>query len=233
MQSNLLTFSDARPVRALALDLDHTLIAGDSTLLWLDYLMRSGAVTDKRFKALNDQMLRDYAAGTLDLARYLKESAPAVGHLTVADIKRLMADFVATDIAPIVYPQAHELVRAAKAARVDITVISASCAYIVRPIARLLGLTDANVIGVELRVEDGKLTGEIEGTASFREGKVVRMKEKLEKSGLTFADTLFYTDSHNDLPLARAAGFTRVVNPDATLRAEALARGWDVLSWKL
>ena len=39
---------------------------------------------------------------------------------------------------------------------------------------------------------------------SFREGKIARVEAWLESMGLwwsSFADSFFYSDSHNDLPL--------------------------------
>ena len=55
--------------------------------------------------------------------------------------------------------------------------------------------------------------------------RVLNTKEELLSGELT--------DSINDLPLLAAVGHPHVVNPDARLAAEAEARGWPVLRWKL
>ncbi len=52
----------------LVFDLDNTLIAEDSTQLWLRFLYKAGVVADPRYREANDRMLRDYRAGT---ARHL------------------------------------------------------------------------------------------------------------------------------------------------------------------
>ncbi len=49
-----------------------------------------------------------------------------------------------------------------------------------------------------------------------------------EPGGL-LASASFYSDSINDLPLLLAVGHPVVVDPDARLEREALARQWPVL----
>ncbi|MEK9996108.1 MAG: HAD-IB family hydrolase, partial [Halieaceae bacterium] len=44
------------------------------------------------------------------------------------------------------------------------------------------------------------------------------------------ADTWFYSDSHNDLPLLQNVGHPVAVDPDARLRAHAEQAGWPVIS---
>jgi phosphoserine phosphatase len=47
-----------------------------------------------------------------------------------------------------------------------------------------------------------------------------------------FADTWFYSDSHNDLPLLSAVSRPVAVDPDSVLRQHAVARGWPVVTWR-
>ncbi len=46
----------------------------------------------------------------------------------------------------------------------------------------------------------------------------------------SLAAATFYSDSINDLPLLSAVGAPVVVDPDSRLQAEALRRGWPVIS---
>src|SRR5439155_1490958 len=45
-----------------------------------------------------------------------------------------------------------------------------------------------------------------------------------------FAESVFYSDSHNDLPLLERVTRPVAVDPDAALAAEARRRGWAVIS---
>ena len=78
----------------------------------------------------------------------------------------------------------------------------------------------------------GTITGRIDGTPSYREGKVVRVREWLERrqSGWSsFERVSVYSDSVNDLPLLELATDPVATNPSPALQAIAHARGWRVL----
>ena len=52
---------------AAVFDLDHTLIAGDATIGWTEYLYERGVVTDPVFREINERMKASYHAGTIDV----------------------------------------------------------------------------------------------------------------------------------------------------------------------
>ena len=196
---------------AAVFDLDHTLIAGDATIGWTEYLYERGVVTDPVFREINERMKASYHAGTLDIAAWLREAVPAYSGLDEAERNALVSDFIEEKIRPIAYPQGFETIRAAKAAGMLTLIISASNAF----------------------VRNGRITPELSGTPTFREGKVVRLCAALEHRGLRPAETVFYTDSRNDLPLALASGDCVAVNPDPVLLEAARENGWLVNAWKL
>lgn len=177
-------------------------------------------------------MKASYHAGTLDIAAWLREAVPAYSGLDEAERNALVSDFIEEKIRPIAYPQGFETIRAAKAAGMLTLIISASNAFFVKPIAeRVFGVDVA--LGTELVVRNGRITPELSGTPTFREGKVVRLCAALEHRGLRPAETVFYTDSRNDLPLALASGDCVAVNPDPVLLEAARENGWLVNAWKL
>ncbi|MNR59762.1 hypothetical protein D3C85_1810880 [compost metagenome] len=64
----------------------------------------------------------------------------------------------------------------------------------------------------------------------YQAGKVTRLQRWLEETGLSLDDSYFYSDSRNDLPLLEVVANPVAVDPDDTLRAVALERGWPVIS---
>ena len=75
-------------------------------------------------------------------------------------------------------------------------------------------------------------TGEIIGDPCFGDCKVQHVERWLSSLGRgrsDFGRTCFYSDSRNDLPLLEWVDEPVAVNPDAVLRAEALARGWRIV----
>ena len=132
---------------AAVFDLDHTLIAGDATIGWTEYLYERGVVTDPVFREINERMKASYHAGTLDIAAWLREAVPAYSGLDEAERNALVSDFIEEKIRPIAYPQGFETIRAAKAAGMLTLIISASNAFFVKPIAE-------RVFGVDVALGD-------------------------------------------------------------------------------
>ena len=64
----------------------------------------------------------------------------------------------------------------------------------------------------------------------FAEGKVIRIKSWCEAQDQSMEGAVFYSDSHNDLPLLQAVDKPVAVDPDERLKSEALRNGWDIIS---
>jgi HAD superfamily hydrolase (TIGR01490 family) len=114
----------------------------------------------------------------------------------------------------------------------EVIVVTATNEFVTRPIAEAFGVR--HLIAIDLvRDATGLPTGEIAGTPSFREGKVVRVEQWLAERGKTWADvaqSTFYSDSINDLPLLEKVSHPVATNPDDRLTAIAQARGWPILN---
>jgi HAD superfamily hydrolase (TIGR01490 family) len=138
--------------------------------------------------------------------------------------------FMREVIAPVIRPEARALVEQHRQAGEQLAVVTATNEFITRPIAASFGIEE--LIAVNLaRGPDGWITGEIDGTPSFREGKVTRVADWLAARGHGWDDVeiTFYSDSRNDLPLLEKARHPVAANPDDTLRAIAAERGWRIL----
>jgi HAD superfamily phosphoserine phosphatase-like hydrolase len=134
-------------------------------------------------------------------------------------------------IRPILGQAARELVRESLASGALVALVTATNSFVTGPVARELGI--AHLIATIPAQENGQFTGKPRGTPSFREGKIVRVEAWLESLGLwwgSFDKTSFYSDSLNDLPLLAKVDHPVAVDPDDTLRAHALAQGWEIIS---
>lgn len=87
-----------------------------------------------------------------------------------------------------------------------------------------------HLIATECGMQGGQYTGELVNVPSFQAGKITRLNEWLAEHQATLADSYFYSDSHNDLPLLEQVTHAVAVDPDDTLRTLALQRGWSVIS---
>jgi HAD superfamily hydrolase (TIGR01490 family) len=216
--------------RTLALfDLDETLIACDSDYEWGLHLVSLGVVDRATYEAANQEFYDRYRAGTMVLQDFLDFQLHPLTQFSRAQLDAWHADFLASRILPMVRPGARALLaRHADAARL---IITATNRFVTAPIAAALGIPD--LLATELEQEDGRFTGRALGTPCFREGKVVRLHEWLAARGerlADYAESWFYSDSANDIPLLSIVTNPVAVHPDARLRAHAEERGWPIIS---
>lgn len=209
-------------------DLDNTLIAGDSDYLWGCFVCEQGLVDSDWFAAENDRFYRDYQSGNLDIQAYLRFALSPLKGRPAEELAALHRRFMAEKIEPILLPRARQLVESHREQGHRLLIITATNAFITRPIAAALGIPD--LLACEAEIVDGVYTGEPSGIPSFHEGKVLRLEAWLQAEGLSPASTWFYSDSHNDLPLLQQVDCPVAVDPDPTLRRHAESAGWPVIS---
>lgn len=214
---------------ALAIfDLDNTLLGGDSDHAWGQFLVEKGIVDAAEYGAANDRYYRAYQEGTLDIRDYLQFALEPLTRFSLDELKTLHDEFMRTKISPLRLPKADALLAEHRAKGDYLLIITATNAFVTRPIAQSLGV-DA-ILASEPEIRDGRYTGNVAGTPCFREGKVTCLREWLQQHSYDLEQAYFYSDSHNDLPLLRMVGNPVAVDADDTLRDEALARGWPIIS---
>jgi HAD superfamily hydrolase (TIGR01490 family) len=217
--------------RLALFDLDHTLIPLDSDYAWGEFTTARGWTDAHEFKRQNDAFYEHYKAGTLDVHAYVRFATAAVVRQGASSSIAAHADFMRTVIESAIKPQALKLVQDHQAAGDTVIIVTATNAFVTRPIAKAFGVDE--LIAVDLVVDPGTgwYTGDIAGVPSFRDGKVARVQQWLADHGLDWdhVHTTFYSDSINDLPLLEKATVPVATNPDARLRALAQDRAWRIL----
>lgn len=216
---------------ALAIfDLDETLIHGDCASLWTEEMVKIGWADGESFIAHEQELMRQYSAGTLAMEDYMAFTlSPLVGR-TPEEVAHVVEPFVEDVIEPIFYSDASRCLAAHRAAGDRLLVISASAHFLVSAIAERFGISD--VLAIDLQVQHGFYSGRTEGVLTYREGKVTRLAAWLSEQGESLAGASFYSDSRNDLPLLQAVERPFAVNPDPVLRAHAEQAGWPILHWR-
>lgn len=210
-------------------DLDETLIHGDSATMWLRHSVAKGWAPATALDR-EEQLMQDYRTGTLDMKAYIRHCAGHLEGLPMDEVARRAHEFAEECIRPIVYPQAWERLRWHEESGDTVIIISATSDFLVRPIAAMLGVD--NVIAIRLAEDAGCFTTQTVGTLSFREGKVARLHDWIMTERRSLSGSIFYSDSHNDMPLLDAVDVPIPTNPDDALRRYARHRGWRVLDWK-
>ena len=219
---------DSLIMALILFDLDDTLIAGDSDYSWGEFLTTKKIVDSAHFKRENDRFYRDYQLGKLDILAYLKFSLAPLALLSKTDLETLHREFMQEVIEPMWLPKADILLKEHRQKEDTLMVITSTNRFIVEPICKKLGIE--NLIATELEERNDRFTGQVSGTPSFQEGKIVRLNSWLDTSDFILEESSFYSDSINDLPLLKAVGRPIAVDPCPKLKEEALLRGWEIIS---
>ncbi len=219
-------------IRLALFDLDHTLIPLDSDYAWGEFTVSLGWRDAATFSQANDRFYAAYKAGTLDIHEYVQFATAAVREHGMSAANEAHERFMQQVIRPAMSERALAAVRAHQAAGDAVVIVTATNAFVTRPIATAFGVDELIAIDLETDVA-GTPTGLIRGVPSFREGKVARVEQWLAARGLNWASvthSTFYSDSINDLPLLEKVHEPVATNPDDRLKAIALERGWRILN---
>jgi HAD superfamily hydrolase (TIGR01490 family) len=209
-------------------DLDNTLLAGDSDYLWGQFLCELGVVDRASYERENERFYQDYREGRLDIMAFLTFSLQPLAAHARDELEAWHVRFMRERIEPLITPAAEDLVARHRAAGDTLLIITATNAFVTAPIAGRLGIP--HLIATEPEQVEGRFTGRVAGTPSFREGKVQRLHEWLAQTGESVAGAWFYSDSHNDLPLLEQVTHPVAVDPDPVLAAHARQHDWPVIS---
>jgi HAD superfamily hydrolase (TIGR01490 family) len=221
--------TSSRPALAL-FDLDHTLLSGDSDALWCEYLMQHGLLDRAGFEPRNAEMVRRYADASVSVQEFCDFYVSTLAGRTPAECSAWCQRFLDEVVVPRVPASARALVERHREKGDRLVLTTATNRVITELTAQYLGIAD--LIATEVEIANGHYTGRTSGVLNMREGKVVRLHSWLAAQGLPrelLDSATLYSDSSNDLPLLGAVGHPVVVDPDARLRAHALAQDWPIV----
>ena len=216
---------------ALALfDLDHTLLSGDSDVLWCEFLMDEEVLDRAEFGARNAEMARRYAEGSVTALDFCNFYVSTLAGRSPSAWQPICERFVATAVLPRIPASARALVESHRERGDRLVMTTATNRLLTEATARHLRID--TLIATEVEVANDVCTGRPAGVPNMRDGKVTRLHAWLAAQGVpttALATATFYSDSINDLPLLQAVGVPIVVDPDTRLRAHALAAHWPIL----
>ena len=210
-------------------DLDHTLLSGDSDVLWIDCLIERGLL-DAGHRERSQEMAARYGAGTVIPRDYCDFYAATLAGHDAATLQPLREHFLAEWIRPRISPDARALLQRCRDAGATLVLTTATNRAISELTAADLGVD--HYLCTELEQVDGRYTGRTAGPLNMRGGKVDRLRAWLAEIGQPerlLKEASFYSDSINDLALLSVVRRPIVVDPDPRLESTALRKRWSVL----
>jgi len=213
-------------------DLDKTLMAGSSGMVFARVASRHGFVARRQLVRWGRDHLRYRLRGAsdeqtnavVDVARRIFAEIPE------RDIDRMAPELLA-GILPRIYPQMLDEVHAHQDAGRATFIVSAAGNGVVEQLAHVLGMDGG--IGTKYEVDPaGEFTGRFDGPFVYGAGKVEAMEAFAASHGIALEDSYAYSDSISDLPMLEAVGHPVAVNPDPALAAIAKREGWQAMRFE-
>ena len=216
--------------RLTLFDLDHTLLSGDSDVLWCEFLMAQGILDRASFAPRNIDMEARYKQGTVGVQEFADFYVGTLAGQSPAQWQAVRQQFLDEEIIPRIPQAARDLVQKHQATGDWVVMTTATNRFITELTAQHLGIAD--LLATEPALVQGVFTGHTQGTLNTREGKVTRLHAWLAEHGKALADfhTTAYSDSINDLPLLQAVNQPMAVDPDKQLAVVASQSGWPTLN---
>lgn len=209
-------------------DLDNTLLDGDSDYLWGQFLVDQGIVDGVAYETRNQEFYDQYKAGTLNIFEFLEFSLQPLRENPTEKLFEWRERFLREKIRPIILDKGRELIQHHRDQGNTLMIITATNRFVTEPIAAQLGIE--HLLATDPEFISGRYTGRVSGIPCFREGKVQRLEDWLQQNRMSLANSWFYSDSHNDLPLLQRVTHPVATDPDDTLRNHAQSQGWQIIS---
>ena len=209
-------------------DLDNTLISNDSDYLWGQFLVDQGIVNKVFYEDMNAKFYVDYQQGCLDIDKFLQFSLRPLSQHPVTQLFAWRQQFIDEIIHPFLLVKAQALVDKHRQQGDTLLVITATNRFITEPIVNLYGIK--HLLATIPELKNGAYTGRVDGIPCFQAGKVTLLDQWLKNSSETLDESVFYSDSHNDLPLLKKVDHPVAVNPDEKLQAVAVELNWPIIS---
>lgn len=211
-------------------DLDNTLLDGDSDYLWGRFMVDEGVVDRGFYEQENQRFYEQYKKGNLDIHAYCRFAFKPLAETPLNELHRLRKKFIDLCIRPLILSKAKDLLKQHRLQGDHLLIITSTNRFVTEPIANELGVN--TLIATEPEFTNDGYTGELHGTPCFREGKVTRLHSWLVETEYTLANSWFYSDSHNDIPLLEIVSHPIAVDADLPLSKHARKKGWPIISLK-
>lgn len=212
------------------IDIDGTLIKGQSQLLFIKFLKKRNKISLYHYSLLLLWFIL-YKLGISSSPRKALSFAlkEFIGR-NESEIQQLAEDFFREELKDLFYKDGLTLVSEIKESGETPVLVSNVIHPIVNVIARYLQIE--KVICTQLEVLDGRITGKIEGMTVYAEQKKIQIEKFLSLNNGDAQHSSAYGDHHTDIFILEYVGKPYAVNPTKKLLEFARINNWPVINFK-
>lgn len=212
-------------MKFIIFDLDDTLLSGDCEREWITFLTSKGLMNDS--SAELDRFDLDYRIGILDFEEYSTFVQKPIMGLTREELDNLIEEFIQKNINDLTDNLTKDLLNEASSAD-KVLIASGSHDFLVKGFADFFKIDSS--IGTPVELKNNIFSGQLSGEPTFGDGKVRAVEKWCNSNDVEIKDSIFYSDSINDLPMFEVCGVPIAVNPDEKLKKIAKERAFRVIN---
>ncbi|MGH8455890.1 MAG: HAD-IB family hydrolase [Stenotrophobium sp.] len=206
-------------------DFDGTIIDGFSAgAFFRDKLRKREMSAQEVAQALLISLRND--VGEAEFTEFVRGAMRSWAGRDESDLHQLGRRLFLDEVARHLFPEAWQLVQAHRRQGHTVAIASSATQFQVEPMAQELGLE--HVLCTHAQVENGLLTGDIDGRVLWGTGKAAAVKEFAKTRGIDLAQSYGYANGDEDAFFLDTVGHPCAVNPRSELARIARERGWPV-----
>ncbi|WAL47318.1 HAD-IB family hydrolase [Rhodococcus pyridinivorans] len=217
------------PEVAAFFDFDGTIVHGFSGVHFFRDRVLAGKVSASELAATMINGIRGTETEE-DFERFVAIAFKAWRGHTEDELYEIGRRLFMTTIAGHLYPEAWQLIGAHQNAGHTVVIASSASRYQIQAAGDALGVE--HILFTPLEVENGVLTGRVDGKSLWRSGKAEAARNFVETHGIDAEASYTYSNGGEDVDFLAVAGNPTATNPDRTLTRVAIEREWPIMRFR-
>lgn len=212
------------------MDIDNTLIKGQSQHILLNYLYSMKIIGVFYFSRIYFWFILYKLGLVKNPKNILGYAIRFLRGKDVSDVEHLIKEFVDTVLRNFFFTEALEIIKLHKKAGREIILVSNAIDALVKEIAGFVGVGD--YIASRLEIKDNVYTGKVIGSLVYGDKKSDSVRQYLDThKNFSFVNSWGYADHKTDEKLLSAVTYPYAVNPDRRLKKIAILKKWPILQF--
>jgi len=214
------------------LDVDDTLIKGQSQQLFIEYLLRKGLISYLSYIRIMAWFILYKLGFVSDPKKIAEYSFRLFKGKSKENIEKISEDFFQEVLSKKFYPEALKIIKEHKNNGRRIILLSNAIEIIIKKISDRLDIPD--YVCTKLEMTGEIYTGKISGEITYGQNKVRKIKNYLSEKNIQLeqAESWGYGDHSSDIFVLELVKYPFAVNPDKKLKKTANKRNWRILEFK-
>jgi HAD superfamily hydrolase (TIGR01490 family) len=212
------------------LDLDGTIINGQSQLIFLKYLLKKRVISLFFYFKLSTWFILYKLSIIKNPKKIMQYAFSFLSKKKESEIETLINDFVVNYLKNFIFLEIINIIDKYKHENKELIIVSNSISPIVKKIAQFLEIK--NYIATKLEVENGEFTGKILGDIIYGKNKIKYINNFIKEKEFKIENIWAYTDHISDIDILKNVNHPFVVNPKKDLLKEATKNSWPIIYFK-